>query len=174
MQRVPETEAKGRIHTSAASVVVLPEADEVEVVIDENDLKIDVFRSTGPGGQSVNTTDSAVRVTHVPSGLVVTCQDEKSQIKNRAKALRELRARLYDMAQAERQAELRGTRRSMVGTGDRSEKIRTYNFSESRVTDHRIELTVHQLPRVLDGELDMLIEPLMQADEARRLLDPDH
>ncbi|MGD0834826.1 MAG: peptide chain release factor 1 [Candidatus Dormibacteria bacterium] len=174
VQRVPETEAKGRIHTSAASVVVLPEVDEVEVAIDEGDLKIDVFRSTGPGGQSVNTTDSAVRITHLPSGLVVTCQDEKSQIKNRAKALRELRARLYDMAQAERQAELRDTRRSMVGSGDRSEKIRTYNFSESRVTDHRIELTVFQLPRVLDGELDMLIEPLMQADEARRLLDPGH
>jgi peptide chain release factor 1 len=173
VQRVPETEAKGRIHTSAASVVVLPEADEVEVAIDENDLKIDVFRSTGPGGQSVNTTDSAVRITHLPSGLVVTCQDEKSQHKNRAKALRELRARLYDMAQAERQAELRGTRRSMVGTGDRSEKIRTYNFSESRVTDHRIELIVFQLLRVLDGELDMLIEPLMQADQARRLLEPD-
>jgi peptide chain release factor 1 len=173
VQRVPETEAKGRIHTSAASVVVLPEVDEVEVAIDENDLKIDVFRSTGPGGQSVNTTDSAVRITHLPSGLVVTCQDEKSQHKNRAKALRELRARLYDMAQAERQAELRGTRRSMVGTGDRSEKIRTYNFPESRVTDHRIELTAFQILRVIDGDLDMLIEPLMQADEARRLLDPE-
>jgi len=173
VQRVPETEAKGRIHTSAASVVVLPEADEVEVTIDENDLKIDVFRSTGPGGQSVNTTDSAVRITHLPSGLVVTCQDEKSQIKNRAKALRELRARLYDMARAERDAELRDTRRSMVGSGDRSEKIRTYNFPESRVTDHRIELTLFQLPRVMAGELDMLIEPLMQEDEARRLLTPD-
>jgi peptide chain release factor 1 len=173
VQRVPETEAKGRIHTSAASVVVLPEPEEVEVTIDENDLKIDVFHSTGPGGQSVNTTDSAVRITHLPSGLVVTCQDEKSQHKNRAKALRELRARLYDIAQAERDAELRGTRRSMVGSGDRSEKIRTYNFQESRVTDHRIDLTLFQLPKIMDGELDMLVEPLMQEDEARRLLGPD-
>jgi peptide chain release factor 1 len=173
VQRVPETEAKGRIHTSAASVVVLPEADEVEVSIDEQDLKIDVFRSTGPGGQSVNTTDSAVRITHLPTGLVVTCQDEKSQIKNRAKALRELRARLYDLAQAEREAELRGTRRSMIGSGDRSEKVRTYNFPEARVTDHRIDLTLHQLPRIMDGDLDVLIEPLMQEEQARRLLGPD-
>jgi peptide chain release factor 1 len=173
VQRVPETEAKGRIHTSAASVVVLPEADEVEVTIDENDLKVDVYMSTGHGGQSVNTTYSAVRITHLPSGLVVTCQDEKSQIKNRAKALRELRARLYDLAQAERDAELRGTRRSMVGSGDRSEKIRTYNYSEGRVTDHRIDLTLFQLPRIMDGELDMLVEPLMQEDQARRLLEPD-
>jgi peptide chain release factor 1 len=173
VQRVPATEAKGRIHTSAASVVVLPEADEVEVTIDENDLKVDIYMSTGHGGQSVNTTYSAVRITHLPSGLVVTCQDEKSQIKNRAKALRELRARLYDLAQAERDAELRGTRRSMVGTGDRSEKIRTYNFPESRVTDHRINLTLFQLPRIMEGDLDMVVDPLMQEDEARRLLGAD-
>jgi peptide chain release factor 1 len=173
VQRVPETEAKGRIHTSAASVVVLPEPDEVEVTIDENDLKVDVYMSTGHGGQSVNTTYSAVRITHLPSGLVVTCQDEKSQIKNRAKALRELRARLFDIAQAERDAELRGTRRSMVGSGDRSEKIRTYNYPESRVTDHRINLTLFQLPRIMEGELDMLVEPLMQEDQARRLLEQD-
>ncbi|HEV3123587.1 MAG TPA: peptide chain release factor 1 [Candidatus Dormibacteraeota bacterium] len=171
VQRVPQTESQGRIHTSAASVVVLPEADEVEVDIDERDLKIDVFRSTGPGGQSVNTTDSAVRITHMPTGLVVTCQDEKSQHKNKAKALRVLRARLYDLAQAERQAELTATRRSMVRSGDRSDKVRTYNFPQSRITDHRVDLTVHQLPKVLDGELDLLVDPLLQEDQARRLLE---
>ena len=170
VQRVPETESQGRIHTSAASVVVLPEADDLDVEVDEKDLKIDVYRSTGPGGQSVNTTDSAVRITHLPTGLVVTCQDEKSQHKNKAKALRVLRARLYDLAEAEREAELTATRRSMVGTGDRSEKIRTYNFPESRVTDHRIKLTVHQLPRVLDGDLDTVVEPLLAEEQQRRLL----
>jgi peptide chain release factor 1 len=171
VQRVPETESQGRIHTSAASVVVLPQADEVDVQIDENDLKIDVYRSTGHGGQSVNTTDSAVRITHQPTGLVVTCQDEKSQLKNRTKAMRVLRARLYDLAQAERQREMSATRRSMVGSGDRSEKVRTYNYPQSRITDHRVDLTVHQLHKVLDGELDLLIEPLMQAEQARRLLE---
>jgi peptide chain release factor 1 len=171
VQRVPETESQGRVHTSAASVVVLPEADEVDVQIAESDIKTDVYRSTGPGGQSVNTTDSAVRLTHLPTGLVVTCQDEKSQIKNKAKALRVLRARLYDLAEAERLRELSETRRSMVGSGDRSEKVRTYNYPQSRITDHRVDLTVHQLQKVLDGELDLLIEPLMQAEQARRLLE---
>jgi peptide chain release factor 1 len=172
VQRVPETESQGRIHTSAASVVVLPEADDLEVDVDEKDLKVDVFRSTGPGGQSVNTTDSAVRITHLPTGLVVTCQDEKSQHKNKAKALRVLKARLYDLAQAERQAEVSATRRSMVGSGDRSEKIRTYNFPESRVTDHRVEgLKLYQLPRVMEGDLDLIIEPLLQVEQAKRLLE---
>jgi len=169
VQRVPETESQGRIHTSAASVVVLPEADELEVNIAENELKIDVYRSTGPGGQSVNTTDSAVRITHLPTGLVVTCQDEKSQIKNRAKALRVLRARLYDLAQAERDAELKATRRLAVGSGDRSEKIRTYNFKENRVTDHRIKLTLHRLDSVMNGDLDELVAALVNADRAAML-----
>ncbi|HEX3604673.1 MAG TPA: peptide chain release factor 1 [Candidatus Dormibacteraeota bacterium] len=171
VQRVPDTESQGRIHTSAASVVVLPEADDVDVEVDDNDLKIDVYRSTGHGGQSVNTTDSAVRITHLPSGLVVTCQDEKSQLKNKTKAMRVLRARLYDLAQAERQRSLSETRRSMVGSGDRSEKVRTYNFPQSRITDHRIDLTVHQLHKVLDGDIDLLVEPLMQAEQQRRLLE---
>ncbi|HJQ95262.1 MAG TPA: peptide chain release factor 1 [Acidimicrobiia bacterium] len=157
VQRVPKTEAQGRIHTSTATVAVLPEATEVEVEVDPNDVRVDVFRSTGPGGQSVNTTDSAVRLTHVPTGLVVTCQDEKSQLQNKEKAFRILRARLYQMKMEEQQAELSGARRAQVGTGGRSEKIRTYNFKESRVTDHRIGLTVRRLDQVLEGDLDELV-----------------
>ena len=169
VQRVPVTEASGRIHTSTATVAVLPEAEEVEVEIDEGDLRIETYRSSGPGGQSVNTTDSAVRITHLPTGLVVAIQDEKSQHKNRAKALSVLRARLLD-AQRARQAEERGeVRRSQVGTGERSEKIRTYNFPDDRVTDHRIGLTVHNLPGLLSGDLDRVIEPLAEADQADRL-----
>jgi len=170
VQRVPQTESQGRIHTSAASVVVLPEADEVEVDIKEDDLKIDVYRSTGPGGQSVNTTDSAVRITHLPTNLVVSIQDEKSQHKNRAKAMRVLRARLYDLEQSRRDAEVQETRRSMVRSGDRSDKVRTYNYPQSRITDHRINLDSHQLQKILDGDLDILVEPLAQEEQARRLL----
>jgi peptide chain release factor 1 len=169
VQRVPQTESQGRIHTSTATVAVLPEAEEVDVQVDQNDLQIDVYRSSGPGGQSVNTTDSAVRVTHKPSGIVVSMQDEKSQLQNREKALRVLRARLYERALAE-QAELAADRRSQVGTGDRAEKIRTYNYGERRVTDHRIKLTVHNLDQVLEGELDELTAAL-QADEKRRRLE---
>jgi len=166
VQRVPETESQGRIHTSTATVAVMPEAEEVEIEIDPNDLKIDVYRSTGPGGQSVNTTDSAVRITHVPTGLVVAMQDEKSQLQNKQKAMRVLRARLYEQERRRQEAELSAQRRSQIGTGERSEKIRTYNYPESRVTDHRIKLTVHQLDRVLGGELDELTEGLDA--EARR------
>jgi peptide chain release factor 1 len=169
VQRVPQTESQGRIHTSTATVAVLPEAEDVDVQIDPNDLQIDVYRSSGPGGQSVNTTDSAVRVTHKPSGIVVSMQDEKSQLQNREKALRVLRARLYERALAEQQAELAADRRSQVGTGDRAEKIRTYNYGERRVTDHRIKLTVHNLDQVLEGELDELTDAL-QSDEKRRRL----
>ncbi|NOZ60907.1 MAG: peptide chain release factor 1 [Calditrichaeota bacterium] len=169
VQRVPETEASGRIHTSAASVAVLPEMDEVEVKIDPNELKIDVYRSSGPGGQSVNTTDSAVRVTHIPTGLVVTCQDEKSQHKNRAKAIKVLRARLYEKARREEQEKLAAERRSMISTGDRSAKIRTFNFPQNRVTDHRINLTLYKLDKILEGELDEVIEQLLIADRAERL-----
>jgi peptide chain release factor 1 len=160
VQRVPATEAQGRIHTSAVTVAVLPEAEDVEVDIPDKDLRIDVFRSSGPGGQSVNTTDSAVRVTHLPSGIVVTCQDEKSQHKNKAKALKVLRARLLDRAREEQQAKIAANRKAMVGSGDRSEKIRTYNFPQSRVTDHRVNLTVHQIDRVLDGDLDAIVDAL--------------
>jgi peptide chain release factor 1 len=166
VQRVPETESQGRIHTSTATVAVLPEAEDVDVEIDQNDLQIDVYRSSGPGGQSVNTTDSAVRITHKPSGIVVSMQDEKSQLQNRERAMRVLRARLYERALAEQQAELAADRRSQVGTGDRAEKIRTYNYGERRVTDHRIKLTVHNLDQVLEGQLDELTAAL-QADERR-------
>ena len=169
VQRVPQTESQGRIHTSTATVAVLPEAEDVDVQIDPNDLQIDVYRSSGPGGQSVNTTDSAVRITHRPSGIVVSMQDEKSQLQNREKALRVLRARLYEQALSEQQAELAADRRSQVGTGDRAEKIRTYNYGERRVTDHRIKLTVHNLDQVLQGELEELTAAL-QADEKRRRL----
>jgi peptide chain release factor 1 len=169
VQRVPQTESQGRIHTSTATVAVLPEAEDVDVEINQNDLQIDVYRSSGPGGQSVNTTDSAVRITHKPSGIVVSMQDEKSQLQNREKALRVLRARLYERALAEQQSELAADRRSQVGTGDRAEKIRTYNYGERRVTDHRIKLTVHNLDQVLAGELEE-ISAALQADEKRRRL----
>src|SRR5271167_2012967 len=170
VQRVPETEGSGRIHTSAVTVAVMPEADEVEVNINEaKDLRIDVMRASGPGGQSVNTTDSAVRITHLPSGMVIIQRDEKSQHKNKARALKILRARLLDKAHADQDAQIAATRRSMVGTGDRSERIRTYNFPQSRVTDHRINLTLHQLERVLDGGLDPLIDALSTQQQAQAL-----
>jgi peptide chain release factor 1 len=169
VQRVPVTESGGRIHTSTVTVAVLPEAEEVEVQIDPKDLRIDVFRSTGPGGQSVNTTDSAVRITHVPTGTVVSCQDEKSQHKNRAKAMKVLRARLLERARAEQEAEISQARREQVGTGDRSERIRTYNFPQGRVTDHRVGLTLYNLQRILEGELDDLIAPLAARHQAERL-----
>ena len=173
VQRVPATESQGRIHTSAATVAVLPEAEEVDVEIRDDELRVDVYRSSGPGGQSVNTTDSAVRITHLPTGLVVTCQDEKSQHKNKAKALQVLRSRLLDMRLAEQEAERSQARKAQVGTGDRSAKIRTYNFPQSRVTDHRIGLTLHQLPDVLNGDLDEIVEALKQAREAERLESSD-
>jgi peptide chain release factor 1 len=170
VQRVPATEGSGRIHTSAVTVAVLPEADEVEVNInEEKDLRIDVMRASGPGGQSVNTTDSAVRITHLPSGIVIVCRDEKSQHKNKARALKILRARLLDMARAEQDAKIADARRSMVGTGDRSERIRTYNFPQSRVTDHRVNLTLHQLDQVLDGGLDPIIDALATKEQAQAL-----
>jgi peptide chain release factor 1 len=169
VQRVPATESQGRIHTSTATVAVLPEAEDVDVQIDPNDLQVDVYRSSGPGGQSVNTTDSAVRVTHKPSGIVVSMQDEKSQLQNREKALRVLRARLYERALAEQQAELAADRRSQVGSGDRAEKIRTYNYGERRVTDHRIKRTQHNLDAVLEGDLDEFTNALQADDKRRRL-----
>ncbi len=169
VQRVPATEASGRIHTSAATVAVLPEAEEVEIVVDPKDLRIDTFCSSGHGGQSVNTTYSAVRITHLPTGLAVSCQNERSQIQNRAQAMRILKSRLLEVAQAKQQAQVAAERRSMVGSGDRSEKIRTYNFPQSRVTDHRIGLTVHRLQAILDGDLDLLLDPLIAQFQAERL-----
>src|SRR5881227_3651409 len=169
VQRVPATESQGRIHTSTATVAVMPEAEDVDVEIGDNDLKIDVYRSTGPGGQSVNTTDSAVRITHLPTGLVVAMQDEKSQLQNKEKAKRVLRARLYELERQRRQNELSEQRRSQIGSGERAEKIRTYNFPENRVTDHRIKLTVHQLDRALQGELDEFTEALTAEDRRRAL-----
>jgi peptide chain release factor 1 len=171
VQRVPETESQGRIHTSTATVAVLPEVEDVEVAIDPNDLEIDVFRSSGPGGQSVNTTDSAVRITHKPTGVVVSMQDEKSQLQNRERAMKVLRARLYEAKLAEQQAELAADRRSQVGTGERAEKIRTYNFPQRRVTDHRINFTAHNLESVLAGELDDFTSALQDAEKRRRLED---
>ncbi len=173
VQRVPSTESGGRIHTSAATVAVLPEAEEVEVDINPNELRIDVFCSTGPGGQSVNTTQSAVRITHLPSGIVVSCQDEKSQHKNKEKAMRVMRARLLDQAQQEQQQEMASARKSQVGSGDRSERIRTYNFPQNRVTDHRIGLTLHRLQDVLMGSLQDIVDALITTDQAERLQQAD-
>ena len=169
VQRVPATESQGRIHTSTATVAVLPEAEDVDVKVDEKDIQVDVYRSSGPGGQGVNTTDSAVRLTHLPTGLVVTCQDERSQIKNRAKALRVLKARLLERAQEEQAAAIAADRRSQVGTGERSERIRTYNFPQGRVSDHRVNLTLHRLPAVLEGDLDELIDALRDRDQSQKL-----
>jgi peptide chain release factor 1 len=173
VQRVPATEASGRIHTSAVTVAVLPEAEEVDVKIDPKDLRVDTFCSSGPGGQSVNTTYSAVRITHLPTNTVVSCQDEKSQIKNREKAMKVLRARLYEVALEEQQKAIASDRRSQVGTGDRSEKIRTYNFNQARVTDHRIGLTLHRLQEVLDGELDEILNSLVAHHQAEKLREPE-
>ena len=169
VQRVPETESSGRIHTSAATVAVLPEVDDVEVEINPNDVRVDVYRSSGNGGQCVNTTDSAVRLTHIPSGLVVTCQDEKSQIKNKEKAFKVLRARLYDLKLQEQNDEISAERRSQVGSGDRSERIRTYNFPQGRVTDHRIGMTLYKLDSFLDGEIDEIIDGMITNDQAEKM-----
>ncbi|MFY9588520.1 MAG: peptide chain release factor 1 [Actinomycetota bacterium] len=170
VQRVPATESQGRIHTSTATVAVLPEAEDVDVQINPNDLKVDVYRSSGPGGQSVNTTDSAVRITHLPTGEVVACQEERSQLQNKERAMRILRARLLERAQREQKAKIAAERKSAVGTGDRSEKIRTYNFPQNRVTDHRIKMTLQKLPQVLEGDLDELIDALAAQDRADRLV----
>jgi len=169
VQRVPVTESGGRIHTSTSTVAVLPEAEEVEVKINPSDLRVDIFRSSGPGGQSVNTTDSAVRITHVSTGIVVSCQEERSQLQNRERALRILRARIYERALSQQQAQVAEARRSQVGTGDRSERIRTYNFPQGRVTDHRIKFTTHNLTSILEGNLDEVVEALVAADRASRL-----
>jgi peptide chain release factor 1 len=169
VQRVPETESSGRVHTSAATVAVLPEVDDVEIDIDPNEVRVDVYRSTGHGGQSVNTTDSAVRLTHEPTGLVVTCQDEKSQIKNKDKAFKVLRARLYDLKMQEQAKEVSDARRSMVGSGDRSERIRTYNYPQGRISDHRIGLTIYKLPSFMDGDIDEVVDALITSDQAERM-----
>lgn len=169
VQRVPETESGGRIHTSTATVAIMPEAEDVDVVIDMNDCKFDVFRASGNGGQCVNTTDSAVRLTHIPTGIVISCQDEKSQLKNKDKALKVLRAKLFELETAKKQDEQAEYRRSQIGTGDRSEKIRTYNFPQSRVTDHRIKLTLYKLDAIMDGDLFELIDSLTAADQAEKL-----
>ena len=169
VQRVPATESSGRIHTSTVTVAVLPEAEDVDVKVDERDIRVDVYRSSGPGGQGVNTTDSAVRTTHIPTGLVVTCQDERSQIKNRAKAMRVLKARLLERAQDEQAAAIAADRRSQVGTGERSERIRTYNFPQTRVSDHRIGLTLHKLPTMIEGDIDELIDALTAWDQGQKL-----
>ncbi len=173
VQRVPETESGGRIHTSAVTVAVLPEVEEVEVEINQNDLRIDVFRAGGPGGQCVNTTDSAVRITHLPTGIVVSCQDEKSQFKNKDKAMKILRSRIYEVMEAERHKEIADERKSQVGSGDRSERIRTYNFPQGRVTDHRINLTLYKLEQILDGSLEELIDALVTADQTAKLASGD-
>ena len=169
VQRVPETESSGRIHTSTATVVVLPEVEDIEVEIDETEIRVDYFRSSGHGGQSVNTTDSAVRLTHIPTGIVVSCQDEKSQIKNKAKAMTILKSRIYDQMQAEQNKEISAEKKSQIGSGDRSERIRTYNYPQGRVTDHRINFTSHQIDAINDGDLDELIDALTAYDQAEKV-----